>query len=337
MKLERLWYGRRPFLPLVPLSWLYCLIALLRRWAYGRGFLASEHPGVPVVVVGNLTVGGAGKTPLVLWLVSHLAELGFKPGIASRGYGGRVGDGPAAVHADSQAEDVGDEPLLLKRRSGVPVVVGRRRAAAARELVARHGCDILVTDDGLQHYALARDLEILVIDGRRGLGNRHCLPAGPLREPPGRARSVDLCIRNGGEAGQGRRMRLIPGQAHRLVGDERCALVDFAGRPLLAIAGIGHPERFFAMLRELGLVIESRAYPDHHRFSAEDVAAWGQGPVIMTEKDAVKCTAFAASNHWFVPVDAEPEPEFVAALDHGLATVLNRRVVVAAALENPNG
>jgi len=320
---EQVWYRGHPLaLWLAPLGWLYCLAAMLRALAYRRGWLRSQAAGVPVIVVGNLTVGGSGKTPLVIWLVAELGRRGLRPGIASRGYRGRGGDGPIDVAADSNPAWAGDEPVLLAGRTGRPVVVARDRVAAARRLVQVHGCDIVVTDDGLQHYRLRRDLEILVIDGGRGLGNGRCLPAGPLREPARRAQRADLVIVTGA-ADDGRPvMRLEPSAAVRL-GDpaRRQGLETFRDRRVTAVAGIGHPERFFTMLRRHGLEITPLAYPDHHWFSAGDIARWGPGPVLMTEKDAVKLRPDAPPDVWVVPVSAWPDARFRSALQQALGRI----------------
>jgi tetraacyldisaccharide 4'-kinase len=294
-------------------------VAVLRALAYRRGWLASFAAGVPVIVIGNLSVGGTGKTPLVIWLVEYLRRRGHRPGIASRGYGGDVGKEPLPVAADADPARFGDEPVLLARRSGAPVVVARDRVAAARRLAGEHGCDVVVTDDGLQHYRLRRDLEVLVVDGARGFGNGRCLPAGPLREPVRRARRADLVIFNGRSDGRRPGMRLLPGDAVSLADAARTRpLGDFRGVRVRAVAGIGHPRRFFTMLEQLGLAIDPMPYPDHHRFSAADAADWGAGPVLMTEKDAVKLKGPALPDAWFVPVAAEPDADFIRSLEQAL-------------------
>ncbi len=295
---------------LLPLAGLFAVLAAVRRLAYRRGWLAVTRLPVPVVVIGNVSVGGTGKTPLVLWLVESLRAAGYHPGVVSRGHGGR-GE-LAEVEAGTDPARVGDEPVLLARRAGCPVWVGRRRADAARALLARHpGVDVILADDGLQHYALARDCEIAVVDAGRGLGNGLPLPAGPLREPASRLATVDAVVCHGG----GRTVAggAVPCHGMRLAGDEFVAIArperrraeQFRGRRLRAVAGIGHPERFFDHLRALGLDIEARAFPDHHRFVAADLPS---GTVLMTEKDAVKCAPFAGEDHWMLPVSAEVEP-----------------------------
>ncbi|MGQ9660159.1 MAG: tetraacyldisaccharide 4'-kinase [Thermochromatium sp.] len=313
-----IWYGRYPLLtwPLLPLSWLYGAIVRVRRCAYHSGWLTSERLPVPVIVVGNLTVGGTGKTPLVLRLVELLRAQGWTPALITRGYGGRAEHWPQPVTPESDPARVGDEPILLARRSGCVVVAGPDRVAAGRLAIELSGCDILVSDDGLQHYRLARNLEIVLIDGLRGFGNGHCLPAGPLREPPTRLNSVDLVLYKDG-AGAGYSMQLRPGELVNLRHPtQRCPLSDLSGQRVRAVAGIGHPEPFFRQLEAAGLVVERWPYPDHYRYRAQDAERWRGLPVVMTEKDAVKCKPFAASDHWMLPVTALLDPECESYLLH---------------------
>lgn len=298
----------------VPLALLFAALSALRRFAYRRGWLTAARLPVPVIVIGNLSVGGTGKTPLTLWLAERLRAAGWRPGIVSRGYGGRAQ--VAEVTVDSDPDQVGDEPVLLARRAACPVWVGRRRAEAARALLAHHPeVDVLLSDDGLQHYALARDCEIAVIDARRAFGNGWSLPAGPLREPIARLFSVDAVVCHGDNlalpagAPPCYRMRLIGGEPYSLaMPHRRRPIAEFRGRRVWALAGIGDPERFFAHLRAQGLMIDIRAYPDHHRFTPADLPA---GTVLMTEKDAVKCARFASADCWVYPVSAEVEPELM--------------------------
>lgn len=312
-----IWYGRHPLaVALAPLSWLYCLVVRLRRSGYRAGWFARRRLPVPVVVVGNLTVGGTGKTPAVLALAELLRARGWSPAIITRGYGGRGVDWPVVVPADADADAdpgrFGDEPLLLARLSGCPVVAGPDRVAAAALALRQGRVDILLADDGLQHYRLERDIEIALIDGERGLGNGRCLPAGPLREPRSRLAEVDFVLTNGGPRNAGYRMVLLPGEAVNLRDPSLTRpIVDFRGKPVFAVAAIGNPGRFFALLRDLGLAVQTRAYPDHHPFSAADLAEWPAGPVLMTEKDAVKCARFAGADVWFLPVRAELDPAFI--------------------------
>jgi tetraacyldisaccharide 4'-kinase len=302
---ESVWYGGHPlFLPLLPLSWLYCAVVWLRRLAYRRGWLQSRRLSLPVIVVGNLTVGGTGKTPLVLWLTDFLRRQGHRPGILTRGYGGAGARWPLMVTEDSDPFEMGDEPVLLARRSHCPVIAGPDRVAAGETLVATDECDIIVSDDGLQHYRLKRDLEILVIDGPRGFGNGRCLPAGPLREPESRRWEVDLILCNGGSCPGGQVMRLVPGRLVNLSdGEVTRSLGELRRQRVTAVAGIGNPRRFFELLRSQGLYLDERPYPDHHPFTREDAASWPPGPVIMTEKDAVKCEELARGNFWYLPVE----------------------------------
>jgi tetraacyldisaccharide 4'-kinase len=320
-RLDHYWQDRNLVaLCLWPWSLLFCLGALLRGAAFRRGMLVSRGLPVPVVVVGNITVGGTGKTPLVLWLTSHLSELGYRPGVLTRGYGGRANAWPRLVRGDSDPGEVGDEAVLLARRCGGPVMAGPDRIESGHALVAEHRCDLLVCDDGLQHYALNRDLEIAVVDGARRFGNGFCLPAGPLRELPGRLRSVDLVVVNGPHGGRELGMRLVADKAVNLRNAAAPrSLNGFRGERLLAVAGIGNPSRFFSMLRTFGLEVRERAFPDHHAFSADDLRAEEGTVILMTEKDAVKCEPFAAKNCWYVPVKAEPDQAFVYRLDRLVA------------------
>lgn len=317
---------------LEPLASLYGAVIRARRMAYERGWLTVHAAGRPVVVVGNLTVGGTGKTPLVVWLAGALGARGLKVGIVSRGYG-RTRRGPHRVRADSRWEEAGDEPLLLARRTGCAVAVAEERIAAARLLVAE-GVDVIVSDDGLQHLALARDFEIVVIDGTRGFGRGRLLPAGPLREPPSRALGVDYLVVNGRAASstlqatlEGMRgriavMQLALGAAQRVDGaGESRPLVSFTGTPVHAVAAIGHPARFFHALGACGLKLIEHAFADHHRFARGELEFPDDLPILMTEKDAMRCAAFANQRMWYVPVDAQLEDAAAAPL---LESVLAR-------------
>ncbi|MFC3551792.1 tetraacyldisaccharide 4'-kinase [Lysobacter cavernae] len=321
--LPEYWYGDAP-VPMTArlLSALYGALTGLRRSLYAKGWLRRRHPGVPVVVVGNITAGGAGKTPMTIALVERLREQGWTPGVASRGYGRDEAKQALWVEADTDPSRAGDEPVLIAHRTGAKVRVDRDRVAAAKALAAA-GCDIVICDDGLQHYRLARDLEIEVVDGRRRYGNGQLLPAGPLRELPERAASCDFRVvnianANGGDTGFGEwPMRLIADQALPLLGGRPRRLNAFSGQRVHAVAGIGDPERFFAMLRGFGIAVVPHAFADHHRYSAEDFEFGSRElPVLMTEKDAVKCMALANDRHYSVPVRAElPEAFWVALLD----------------------
>jgi tetraacyldisaccharide 4'-kinase len=315
--IERIWYGGSVLAwLLLPLAALFWLAVTLRRAAYRVGLLAAHRLPVPVLVVGNLTVGGTGKTPLVIWLALHLAARGRRPGVVSRGYGAQVA-GPTLVDPDTDPRLAGDEPVLVARRAGCPVVVDRDRVRGGRWLIEQAGCDVLIADDGLQHYRLERDLELCVIDGARRFGNGFLLPAGPLREGRARLRTVDLVVTHGTPMPGEHAMALVPGEAYALADPSRHApLAAWRGRAVVAVAGIGHPARFFRMLEAAGMVVEGRAFPDHHAYGPADVAPPADGrPLLMTEKDAVKCRKFAAPAQWVVPVEAVPDPTFVARLD----------------------
>ena len=311
------WYADAPVPVLAQwLSALYAGVTSLRRRLYRKGWLRRRHPGVPVLVVGNITAGGAGKTPLTIALVQRLRAEGWTPGVATRGYGRDNGSLALWIDRDTDPLLAGDEPALIARRTNARVRVDRDRAAAARAL-AEAGCDVVVCDDGLQHYRLARDIEIEVIDGRRRYGNGRLLPAGPLRELPGRGAQCDFRVVNGGDAGFGEwSMRLVADHALPLTGGRPRALASFSGLRVHAVAGIGDPERFFAMLRGLGIAVVPHAFGDHHRYQAADFQFGSPLPVLMTEKDAVKCVDFAGDLHYSVPVRAElPEAFWVSLLD----------------------
>jgi tetraacyldisaccharide 4'-kinase len=309
--LEARWYARHPPRLLEPLAAVFAAVAALRRGAYRLGLLPAAHPGVPVIVIGNISAGGTGKTPLVLWLVQQLQAEGLRAGIVSRGHGARPAPRqPRLVRPGDAAADVGDEALMLARQAECPVCIGTRRLAAARMLVDL-GCQVIVADDGLQHLALRRDMEIAVIDGQRLFGNGALLPAGPLRERPRRLATVDAVVVNGAIAGDAaalpagetlHHMVLQPLQFLRLDDAERAALAPWRGRAVHAVAGIGNPARFFATLRGLGLLPVEHAFPDHHAFRPADLAFDDDLPIVMTEKDAVKCSAFGTDRMWCLRV-----------------------------------
>lgn len=304
---------------LYPLSLLFGLAAGLRRMAYRAGLLRVRRFPVPVIVVGNLTVGGTGKTPLVVWLVEHLVRQGWRPGIVARGYGGGARHWPQQVRADSDPASVGDEAVMLAAASGRPVCVGPDRPAAVAALLEHAEVDIVVSDDGMQHYALGRDLEIAVIDGSRRFGNGLLLPAGPLREPRSRLRRVDLVVVNGSAARAGEfSMKLSQPTVVALHGDTSRDLRSFSGQRVHALAGIGNPQRFFDLLTRFGIEVEPHPFPDHHRFRADDLRFSERQPVLMTEKDAVKCRRLTCDDCWVVRVRAQPEADFVNRLNGAL-------------------
>ncbi|MGC4027674.1 MAG: tetraacyldisaccharide 4'-kinase [Steroidobacteraceae bacterium] len=326
---ERRWYAARAPWYLRPFAALFGGIVALRSAAYRSGLIASGHPGVPVVVVGNLTVGGTGKTPFTLWLAGALRARGVRVGIASRGYGGST-QGSERVDPAGSAARYGDESLLLARRSGVPVCVARRRLQAAQHLAAE-GCELVLADDGLQHLALRRDFSIVVIDAARGFGNGRLLPAGPLREPPSRIAAADAVVVQGAEPPAAVRahplvvcMSLAPGPLRALRGGEEKPLAAFAGQRVHAVAGIGHPDRFFGLLRAAGIEPIAHAFPDHHPFVPQDLDFADTLPVLMTEKDAVKCLPFADGRMWCLPVAAEPDPAGAARLLERVLRLLPR-------------
>lgn len=315
--IARIWSGESPLWRLLlPLSWLYGLASGVIRLLYRLGVKRVWRAPVPVVVVGNLTAGGNGKTPVVIWLVEQLQKRGIRPGVVSRGYGGKAAQYPLLLTPETTTAEAGDEPVLIYQRTGAPVAVSPVRSDAVKALLAENEVQIIITDDGLQHYALARDKEIVVIDGVRRFGNGWWLPAGPMRERASRLRSVDAVIVNGGVALQGEiPMQLHPGKAVNLLTGERMAVAELPA--LVAMAGIGHPPRFFATLEQCGARLEKRVpLADHQALTAEQVDALAEPgqTLIMTEKDAVKCRAFAKENWWYLPVDAElsgEQPEYL--------------------------
>lgn len=320
--LTRAWLRRGPLAwALLPLALLFRLLSGLRRLLFRAGIKRAGRLPVPVIVVGNIFIGGTGKTPLTIWLAESLRAAGLRPGVISRGHGAQPGASTAtrAVSAQSDPREVGDEPLLIAARARCPVVVGRRRVEAGRALLEAYPeVDVLIADDGLQHYALARDVEIVLFDGR-GVGNGWPLPAGPLREPPSRRRDFtvvnapdivpDLARAVGGQPWQ---MRLAGEYAEPLGGGERVPLARLAGRRIVAAAGIGNPGRFFAMLRAAGLTLAELPLPDHHDFLDDPFARVDADVILITEKDAVKCRQIVKLKDdprlWVVPVTAQLDP-----------------------------
>ncbi len=309
--LEKHWQAVTPLsLFLLPFSWIYGLAAFINRQLYRLKLKQPKRLPVPVIIVGNITVGGTGKTPLVIWLAQQLRQAGFHPGVIARGYGGSSRQWPLEVLAGSDPDEAGDEPVLLARHCRCPVFAGPNRAQAAETLLARYRCDAIISDDGLQHYRLARDIEIAVIDGIRRFGNGHYLPAGPLRERLGRLNEVDARVVNGESSPGEWSLNLIPKGFCNLQSPETRVEADhFAAAPVHAVAGIGHPRRFFDQLRAAGLRIIEHPFPDHHRFQPADFNFSGGAPVVMTEKDAVKCRRFAGANYWYMAVEARPDPQ----------------------------
>jgi tetraacyldisaccharide 4'-kinase len=308
---------------LAPLSVVFRVIVALRRALYRSGLFRSQRLSVPAVVIGNVTVGGSGKTPLTMALARALKARGWRPGIVSRGYGGATGT-PRAVDAGSSADEVGDEPVLLAR-TGMPVWVGRDRFAAAKALLDAHPeCNVIVADDGLQHYSMARTVEIAVIDSSRGLGNGHMLPAGPLREPASRLDEVDAVVR----LVRGPATRVSPRESTMSLSGDTFVRVNapeiaapaemFRVAGVHAVAGIGHPQRFFEHLRALGIDADGHAFPDHHRFTPADLDFGQAAAILMTEKDAVKCVAFADDRCWALSVLAAIDDSLLALIEEKL-------------------
>ena len=307
---------------LLPLSWLYCLVAIIRRKLYRLNFLHSYSSPVPVIVIGNIVVGGSGKTPLLLSLCEYIQKKGFKPGVVSRGYGGSV-NGVKQVQQVDLADVVGDEPLMIFQRTKLPVVVGADRVAAIDYLLKNNECDIVLSDDGMQHYRMQRDLEIAVIDADRGFGNGFCLPAGPLRERVSRLQQVDIIAYNGISSDKcSYSLQIV--SLKKLNSDESRTLESFTQKPVHAIAGIGNPQRFFRQLRQNGIEIIEHAFPDHHSYRQQDFSDWSEGCIIMTEKDAVKCGQLTLTDAWVVRAEAVFSGKLEASLSTSLLPLLSR-------------
>lgn len=302
-----------------PLAKLFNLVVRFRRYCYQQNFFASHKVKVPVVVVGNITVGGAGKTPLVIYLAQLLQQQGLRPGILLRGYK-NTAKISLLVYANADPKVVGDEAVLLAKRCSCPVMVSKNRVLGAEKLIRDHKVEVIVCDDGLQHYALQRDIEIAVIDSMRRFGNGYSLPMGPLRELPSRLDSVDFTVFNGDD------MLLEIGEVYSLLNPKRkVTLENFVGKTVHAVAGIGNPERFFGRLRDLGIKVIPHAFPDHHVFKMADINFSHRLPVLMTEKDAVKCSNFANDEHWVVAVSAVLEASFTEEFCKRMQGVLNAR------------
>ena len=289
---------------LYPFSLIFFAIAVTRRFLYRKNILKSTKNKLPVIVVGNISVGGNGKTPFVIWLCELLIKQGYKPGIISRGYGGKSATYPLLVGEQTTGQEAGDEPVMIFRRLGIPVVVDPVRSQAADYLFDNELADIIVTDDGLQHYALQRDIEIVVVDGKRRFGNQHLMPMGPLREPVSRLKEVDFIINNGAQQVGEFSMFLAPDDCQTVNGEKRQLL---ASQPVNACAAIGYPQRFFDTLKKQQFTLNKTVeFADHHLFSIDDFKQFDkQLPLLMTEKDAVKCTKFALDNWWYLPISAQ--------------------------------
>ncbi|OEF07691.1 tetraacyldisaccharide 4'-kinase [Vibrio genomosp. F10] len=311
--IEKIWFNNHPLKYLLwpvlwPLSQLFLYISTKRRCAFSDGRKKSYRAPVPIVVVGNITAGGNGKTPVVIWLVEKLKQQGFKPGVVSRGYGAKAPNYPLIVESSTPTAHCGDEPKLIKQRTHVPVAVSPVRSEAVKALLPK-GVDIIITDDGLQHYALERDIEFVIVDGIRRFGNEQLIPLGPLREKTARLEEVDFVIANGGEPKNSEiGMTLVPSEAINLVTGERACVSTL--EKLVAFAGIGHPPRFFNTLKQLDAkLIKTQGFADHQAYQQQELNTLSQygSNLIMTEKDAVKCRDFATETWWYLPVSAEFE------------------------------
>jgi tetraacyldisaccharide 4'-kinase len=289
------WYNPKPWGWLLwPFAQVFSSLVSLRRFCYRKNIFNVYHASVPVIIIGNITVGGTGKTPLVMYFAKLLQQQGYNPGIITRGYKGKIRTA-ALVHPNADPLLVGDEAVLMAKDCSCPVMISKNRSIGVQALVQHHKVDIILSDDGLQHYALGRDIEIAVIDGQRRFGNGYSLPMGPLREMPSRLNSVDLTVVNGSD------MNIICDGAYMLQDrDKSVALDSLVGKTVHAIAGIGNPQQYFKQLREFGIIIIEHVFPDHYFFRAQDITFADALPVLMTEKDAVKCRAFAKPQHWVV-------------------------------------
>jgi tetraacyldisaccharide 4'-kinase len=315
--LNRIWYGNSPLKwALWPISVVYVGLAQLRREAYRRGWRPCVDARVPVIIVGNVSVGGTGKTPFVIWLAAQLAQRGRKVGIVTRGYRGKGTEWPRVVAANSDPDEVGDEPVLLARRTSCPVVAGPDRVACVEALLANARVDVVLSDDGLQHYRLGRTFEIAVVDGARGMGNGLCLPAGPLREPVARLQDVDAIVVNGegwGHAGVFRAKAVVTKVYHLRDGATR-TLESFKPQPVHAVAGIGNPQRFFDLLTDADLDVEAHPLEDHAEIGPAELTFEEPGAVLITEKDAVKCEHLKLNGVWCVVVDFDFDADTTARL-----------------------
>jgi tetraacyldisaccharide 4'-kinase len=314
-KIVNYWYCKSwwnfPILILLPFAWLFGLCVLIRRWLYQVNILAIQRFPVPVIVVGNITVGGTGKTPFVIWLATFLHNQGFYPGIVSRGAGGGKQAKPHWVTQEDRPETVGDEAILLYKKTACPLVVGVDRAAAVSHLLQNSHCNIVISDDGLQHYSLGRDIEIVMVDSERRFGNQCLLPAGPLRESVSRLKNVDFVIENGLNNEEKKfTFTLEPVHLVSLQQKQPISLLEFPYTKVHAIAGIGNPERFFQILRTAGLDIITHIFPDHHLYQPHEIKFADKLPIIMTEKDAVKCEFFANERCWYLSVLAKMNKQF---------------------------
>ena len=322
---NHIWYeSKDPHLALRLLELIFSKAVNIRRRAYRSGHKKHVTLDVPIIAVGNITVGGTGKTPLTIWIANYLKSQGYQPGIVSRGYGGRGQKSPSRVYPDSAPHLVGDEPVLIAKRTQCPVCIFKLRSEAALLLIDKAGCDVIIADDSLQHYSLNRDIEIALVDGGRRFGNGHMLPAGPLREPIDRLSQVDMIVQNQGSTPIGYPMTLTGERATNLLFPERSILLQkLSSEQVHAMAGIANPKNFFEFLRNKGLECTEHSFPDHYDYKPEDLSFAKNDVLLMTEKDAVKCSSFAAENHWYLPIDANLPHSFGPDLLKLLATKSN--------------
>lgn len=322
--INRIWYQGHPAVVLlVPISWMYGLIVKFRYLLYHSGLLSTNTAPVPVIVVGNITVGGTGKTPFVVWLANYLFDCGYRPGILSRGYGVKSRIKVQQVRADSDPDFVGDEPVLIAKRTGLPVAISADRYEAARQLIEYADCNILICDDGLQHFALNRDLEIAVIDGDRAFGNAKLLPAGPLRESIHRLSSVDLLISKGKQYKKSHVMEYQYGEMTSVVDETRkSSISSLLNQEIHVVTGIANPERFHEYIKAQGIHIIKHVYPDHYQYRSQDLSFRDDKPIVMTEKDAVKCCKFARDNMWYIPIQAKFNNTF----HHRIKTLIRDKI-----------
>ena len=323
--IEKVWHSKNIFsLLLFPLSLIYISIIYLRHTLYQLGLISITKINAPTIVVGNIVAGGTGKTPLVIWLAKYFKGKGFLPGIVSRGYGGTYLSNIELVKPTSNPLLVGDEPVIIARNTNCPVVVAKKRAKGAKELVEKYNCNIILCDDGMQHYSLARDIEIAVIDGQRRFGNNYCFPAGPLREPKNRIFKADLIVSKYNARKCEHKMDYTYNQLVSLNELPKTIPVsDLHGMTVHAIAGINNPDHFFSYLRSHKLELIIHKFPDHYSFTKDDVRFDDNFPVVMTEKDAVKCLNYSSDKHWYVPISAELPKSFIYDLDKLMEKIIN--------------
>ena len=318
--IEKQWYQPKNFLTylLLPLSWLFSMVVRVRRFLYRHRILKSTKFDVPIIVVGNLTVGGSGKTPLVIALASKCRAEGYRVGIVSRGYGSN-NQGVTLVTDDHSAAEVGDEPFMIFHKTQLPVAVAAKRCRAVEALIDKKQSNLIIADDGLQHYAMQRAIEIVVIDGKKKFGNRLPLPAGPLREPIARLKTADFIVVNGETRHKNDvTMKIVPDHLTQVSTEAKIEVAALNQSAVHAVAGIASPERFFTTLRAMGLTFEAHAFPDHHVFTPEDFQFQDNAMIVMTEKDAVKCRTFADDHFWYLPIHAELSDDFYTSLFHCL-------------------